>query len=103
MSEIIFLCGAHCAGKTSILKALTRMHVRDGWEFELRVSHENIFARTKTFNQNRSWAADFYTKIDSAMTNCLKELGLENKVVELDANRDFDSVVADVKRAIECF
>lgn len=186
MSKIIFLCGAHCAGKTSILKELTRMHVLDGREFEigkdlfykrkletatqdeafelevsvrelerdnrlvqaagligietwhpgnlayaairnpdsipklitlikkspllekaqgiwLRVSPKNIFERTKTFEQNRSWAADFYSKIDGATANCLKLLGLENKVVVLDANREFDSVVSDVKLAIEHF
>lgn len=186
MSDAIFLCGAHCAGKTSMLKALTEAHVLDGWQFEigkdlfykrklktaiqgeafelevtdrelqrdaeliraagligietwhpgnlayamirnpdsvpklialmktspllerahgiwLRVSPENIFARTKTFNQDRTWAAEFYTKIDGVTARCLQELGLENKVVEIDANGNFDSVVDNVKLAIENF
>ena len=186
MSKIIFVCGAHCAGKTSLLKTLTQEHVLDSWEFEigkdlfykrkletaiqgeafelevtqrelkrdadlvnsagligietwhpgnlayaairnpnslpklialmkksplleraygvwLSVSPENISVRTKTFSQNRNWAAEFYTKIDGEMAHCLKELGLENKFVTIDANRKFDSVVDDVRQVIENF
>lgn len=186
MNGIIFICGAHCAGKTSLLKALTEKHVLDRWEFEigkdlfykrklktatqgkafelevsnlelerdfallkaegligietwhpgnlayaairnpdsvpkllelmkksplieqahgiwLRVSAEKIFERTKTFNQSRSWAAEFYTKIDKVTARCLNELGLKNKVTTIDADREFDLVFNDVKLAIKSF
>lgn len=186
MSETIFFCGGHCAGKTSLLKTLTKEHVLDDWAFEigkdlfykrkletatqgeafemevsrlelerdlrlnnsegligietwhpgnlayatvrnpdsvpklielikksplleksqgiwLRVSAEKIFERTKTFNQNRSWAAEFYTKIDRAMARCLDALGLKDKVILVNADREFDLVYADVKLAIEKF
>ena len=186
MSGAIFICGAHCAGKTTTLKMLAQEGVLDGQEPELgkelfykrrfktekagaefeleltrlelerdaelckldgligietwhvgnlayvavrnpsmqtqlvelmktspllddirgiwlRVSRENIFARTQTFKENREWAADFYTKIESSMEECIRRLGLEDRVVSIDANREFDRVVDDVKREIKKF
>jgi shikimate kinase len=44
----------------------------------LRVSKENIYERTKTFSDNRSWAANFYPKIDAKIKDCFKILNLTN-------------------------
>jgi len=66
----------------------------------LQVSRENIYARTQTFNDNRSWAADFYSKIDFKIADCFKILNLANHII-VDANGELNTVINDVKNIIK--
>ena len=65
------------------------------------VSRENIFLRTQTFKDNKSWAVDFYMQIGSCMNECLNHLGLLERCVFVDANRAYDDVYLDVKSAVK--
>lgn len=65
------------------------------------VSRENIFLRTQTFKDKKSWAADFYMQIGSCMNECLDYLGLLERCVFIDANRAYDDVYLDVKLAVK--
>ncbi|MBD5469455.1 MAG: hypothetical protein HDR21_15120 [Lachnospiraceae bacterium] len=66
----------------------------------LQISPEVILERTKTFQQNRDWAVDFYTKIDNVLDTCLKQLGLQDRCVFINANQSLEAVIEEVKKAI---
>lgn len=66
----------------------------------LDVPCEKIFERTKTFADNRQWAAEFYSKINGFIPQCLEKLGLEKNFVKVDASRNFNSVINEVKLQI---
>ena len=185
--DIIFFCGPHCSGKTTILKTLYKEGLLNSWKFEigkdlfykrrlkteiqdanfefevselelkrdleiaenetglvgietwhpgnlayamvrnaqivpnlieimktspliqeahgiwLHIPAEVIFQRTKTFENDRAWAADFYTKIENNLQYCLKELGLQDRIISIDSNRELTSVIEDVKSEIRNF
>lgn len=69
----------------------------------LTIPPEVIFARTKTFQDNRAWAADFYTKIDNSLDSCLVKLGLQDRCVCINAAQEFSAVMKEVKKTIERF
>lgn len=64
------------------------------------VSRESIMERTKTFQKNKYWAADFYKKIDDNLDESIKRLGLERRSMTINSDRPFEEVFLDVKRAI---
>lgn len=77
--------------------------IPNAYGIRLTIPSEVIFARTKTFQDNRTWAADFYTKIDNCLDSCLVQLGLQNKCVHIDATQEFNIVMKEVKKTIESF
>lgn len=66
----------------------------------LYVNKENIAKRTRTFSDNKSWAADFYTRINSYLQKSISDLGLENKIAKIDANDSFDTTYERVLKII---
>lgn len=66
----------------------------------LRIPKEVIIKRTKTFKDNAQWAGNFYSDIDKNIEKQLKFLGLYDKTNIVDANRDFNLVLADIKKII---
>ncbi len=62
----------------------------------LDVKKENIFNRTKTFKDNRIWAAEFYSRLNTYIGLSIYNLGLENKVIRIDANGSFDNTFKQV-------
>ena len=68
----------------------------------LRVSKETIFQRTKTFSEDREWASEFYTDLDSRMESCFQVLGITNdNYCILDANRTLEKNMNDVHNIIK--
>ncbi len=65
------------------------------------VSRESILERTKTFQENKYWAADFYKKIDDNLDESIIRLGLERRSITINSDRPFEDVLLDVKRAID--
>ncbi len=61
------------------------------------VSRDTILQRTCTFQGDREWAADFYSRIEDKLDVCLQQLGLQDQVRRVDANQDFDAVLREVK------
>ena len=83
---------------TKLISESPLLHACKGFRFNL--SKESIFGRTKTFANNREWAVDFYTTIDSVLDECISLLDLNNRIIEVDANLPFDVVYDKVKRHI---
>ncbi len=77
--------------------------ISNAYGIRLSVSREIIFNRTKTFKDDPGWAADFYTKIDGCLDVCLTKLNLWERSVCINADRDFDAVIKEVKEAIGSF
>jgi len=75
----------------------------NAYGIRLSVSPETIFSRTETFRDNRSWAADFYSKIDGCLDFCLTQLGLQERSISINADKDFSTVIKEVKDAIQTF
>lgn len=77
----------------------------NAYGIRLSIPSEVIFTRTKTFQNNRAWAAIFYTKINNCLDSCMEQLGLQGRYVCIDADREFDIVMKEVKNVIEniCF
>lgn len=67
----------------------------------IEVSAENIYKRTKTFSNDREWAAEFYGEINTLLPEALDMLGLTAKTVTIDGNRPFELVQADVAQAVQ--
>ncbi len=67
------------------------------------VSWENIFLRTRTFKDDKVWAANFYAKIGSYLRECITALGLSQRCVFINANRPYEEVYSDVKSVIKEF
>lgn len=65
------------------------------------VSERNIAARTRTFAGAIEWAASFYTQIEQELDSCLELLGLQDHIIHIDADRLFDDVERDARRALE--
>lgn len=65
------------------------------------VSERSIAVRTQTFANTAEWAATFYTQIERELDSCLELLGLQDHVIHIDADRPFDDVERDARRALE--
>ena len=63
----------------------------------LDIPKDLIFQRTKTFQQDREWAADFYSKINSVLPQCFQKLGLSEKIIKIDATKNLEEVFEVVK------
>lgn len=61
----------------------------------LNVSKENIFNRTKTFENNRQWAAEFYSSINDNIPEAIELLELEN-VIMINADCEFNDLYSNV-------
>ena len=66
----------------------------------LDIPREVIFERTKTFQNDRDWAADFYSKINSLLPQCIEMLGLTERVFKMSATENFDVVLSKVRQKI---
>ncbi len=77
--------------------------ISNAYGIRLCISPEVILERTKTFQQNKDWAVGFYKKIDSVLGTCLKQLGLQDRCVSIDANQKLEAVIEEAKKAIGCY
>lgn len=88
----------------SVAKLLSIMKqsplITDACGFHLSIPKETIYKRTITFCDKRDWAAEFYTKIDRNLGLCLSYLGLKERCILIDANRDLNLVIEDVESII---
>ena len=64
------------------------------------ITYDMIYKRTVTFNQDREWAARFYSKIEDCLDECLVSLDLMSRCVSINANRPFNTVYNDVKKIL---
>ncbi len=76
---------------------LDNLNIKGIW---LEVSKANIYKRTKTFKENRMWAADFYNRLNSYIGLSIYSLGLENKVIRVDANDSLENTYKKVLKII---
>lgn len=67
---------------------------------QLKVSKENIFKRTKTFADKRVWAANFYTKISRHIDTAIKDFGLRERTIIIDANGSYPDIYNQVMNII---
>lgn len=75
--------------------------IHKAYGIRFTISPETIAKRTKTFQDNREWATHFYKKIDSELDSCIKQLDLQDRTITIDANREFDEVLSEVKETIK--
>ncbi len=66
----------------------------------LTVSRDVIRQRTRTFADNRDWAADFYFRMNELLPLCLSALHLESSTITIDADRPYEEVYQEVKRVM---
>ena len=66
----------------------------------LDIPREIIFQRTKTFQADREWAADFYSKINGYLPQCIEKIGLSDRTIHLRATGTFEEVLMEVKTKI---
>jgi hypothetical protein len=83
-----------------LLKIKNSPFINDAIGIWLRVSKENIQKRTKTFESNAIWAADFYTKVDSKIELCIQLLNLSSNITVVDTNTNFVEVLQKVEKEI---
>jgi len=69
----------------------------------LSVSRDTILQRTHTFQGDREWAADFYSRIEGKLDECIQQLGLQDRVRWIDANRDFEVILRNVRLVLSDF
>lgn len=69
----------------------------------LYISPQTIADRTETFENNKMWAVDFYTKIDENLDFCIEQLGLQKRSIWINADQELATVITEVKQAIEYF
>jgi len=67
----------------------------------LNIDTNVIRNRTKVFKDRVDWACEFYEKVNSQMDNCLKMLGIRERVEIIDANRPLEDVLFKVKDVIK--
>jgi thymidylate kinase len=67
----------------------------------LRISKDEIVKRTKTFEDKKEWAGEFYEKIDVNIGRYLEKLNLLDNTYIIDANKAFDNVYEDVEAIIK--
>ena len=79
------------------IKTLKNINLIGVW---LQISPETIYKRTKTFSENREWAADFYSKINKNIKTTLNELNLTNCTSIVDAENTFDENYQNVVKII---
>ena len=60
-----------------------------------------IHQRTKTFENNKDWAVDFYTKMQCFIGEALDMMDISAEVTVINAERPFDEVYADTKRCMQ--
>jgi len=63
----------------------------------LRLSPREIARRTKTFSSDPWWAADFYSRIDARMEECLRRLGLRERTLVARADGPLEAVTERVR------
>ena len=66
----------------------------------LHVASETIYKRTQTFREERAWAAEFYSRIENNLDLCLEQLDLNERIISIDANRDLNTVMENVRQVI---
>lgn len=64
------------------------------------VSNSTIYNRTITFRDNPEWAVNFYSKISANISIVLKDLGLLEKALFVNADSSFDEVYNNVKKIL---
>ena len=69
----------------------------------LRIPHETIAVRTKTFSSDRQWAKSFYGQIDLQIPLMLDRLGLADRTLAVDASRSLDVVYDEVESWLRTF
>jgi len=79
------------------IKTLKNINLIGVW---LQISPETIYKRTKTFSENREWAADFYSKINKNIKTTLNELNLTNCTSIVNAENTFDENYQNVVKII---
>lgn len=67
----------------------------------LRVPIDEVIKRTKTFEDKKEWAREFYEEIDVNIGKFLKKLNLLDKTYIVDANKSFNNVYSDVEDIIK--
>lgn len=83
-----------------LVRMKTSPLLSDAHGIRFSVSRDTIFQRTRTFQEDREWAVDFYSRIDSELDVCLQRLGLQDRTRWIDANQDFDVVLRKVRLAL---
>lgn len=74
--------------------------IKDAIGIWLRIPRNVIEERTLTFKNNKEWAGEFYSKIDSQFELMLDKLGLFSNTFCIDANRSKEEVFSEVSRLI---
>lgn len=67
----------------------------------LRIPKETIMSRTITFKDNKEWAADFYSKLDTKFESILNTLGLTNRTHVINGDRPFEEIVEEAKSIVK--
>ena len=70
------------------------------WGIKLLTTPEQMHERTKTFSDNKAWAVDFHSRVGEKIDDCLYELGLTARTVEVDTSGGLARTVRLVKDII---
>ena len=74
--------------------------IETAWGIKLLTTPEQMHERTKTFSDNKAWAVDFHSKVGEKIDDCLYELNLTARTVEVDTTKGLDYVIRRVKEII---
>ena len=75
--------------------------LKRAYGLRFHLSEHSIATRTRTFASEADWAARFYTQIERELDGCLELLGLENRVVHIDADRPLENVEREVRSVLK--
>jgi len=84
-----------------IQKCSPLLNIKDSiMGIRLDTAWDSIYKRTKTFSDNRNWAADFYTEISKKISYAISIFGLSQVTFPVDANGSFENTYQKVSEII---